>query len=91
MLFGYITAETTLNNFNEIKSELAENVVVLEEYLEEYNNIVDNKETEAKLNEKKELSEIYIVQIKAAIKQFKPAIFFASNIIKNDIINSNIF
>ena len=70
LLFGYITAETTLNNFNEIKSELAENVVVLEEYLEEYNNIVDNKETEAKLNEKKELSEIYIVQIKAAIKQF---------------------
>jgi hypothetical protein len=32
LLFGYITAETALNNFNEIKSELAEYVAVLEEY-----------------------------------------------------------
>jgi hypothetical protein len=70
LLFGYITSETALNNFNEIKSELAEYVAVLEDYLGEYNNIVDNKETEAKLNEKIELSEIYIVQLKAAIKQF---------------------
>ena len=70
LLFGYITAETILNSFNEIKIELAENVAVLEEYLEEYNNIVDNKERQAKLKEKIELSEIYIVQLKAAIKQF---------------------
>jgi hypothetical protein len=70
LLFGYITAETILNSFNEIKIELAENVAVLEDYLEEYNNIVDNKERQAKLKEKIELSEIYIVQLKAAIKQF---------------------
>jgi len=90
LLFGYITAETALNNFNEIKSELAEYVAVLEEYLGEYNNIVDNKETEAKLNEKIELSEIYIVQLKAAIKQFNESndVHYVSDAV--DIYNTSL-
>jgi hypothetical protein len=70
LLFGYITTDNALNNFNDIKTQIADYTSVFEDYLNDYNNTVDNKERNDKLNEKIETSEIYIAQIKATIKQF---------------------
>jgi hypothetical protein len=70
LLFGYIRTDAALNNFNEIKSQISELTTILEDYLNEYNNVADNKERNDKLNESIEMSEIYIVQLKESIKQF---------------------
>ena len=70
LLFGFIKTDLALNNFNEIKTQISDYTSILEDYLNEYNNIVDNKERNNKLNESIALSETQIIQIKESMKQF---------------------
>jgi hypothetical protein len=90
LLFGYISTETALNNFNETKKEISDFTSVLEDYLNEYNNIVDNKERNDKLNQNIVLSETYIIQIKESIKQFNETnnVHYVNDVV--EIYNNNL-
>lgn len=69
LLFGLITSETAIKKFEDLREYINELNSLLESYLEEYHNIVNNTE---KLNELKiniEKSYFYIDQIKSSIQQ----------------------
>jgi len=70
VLFGCITSEVALNKFNEVKEQLKDLTDILESYLSEYNNIVDNKERNTKIYTNIEASELLILDIKKVIKDF---------------------
>jgi hypothetical protein len=70
LLFGYITSEQAIDTFDEIKQQLKDLTDILESYLIEYNDIVDNKERNDKLTQDSEISEMLIVDIKRAVQEF---------------------
>lgn len=70
LLFGYITSEQAIETFDEIKQQLKDLTDILESYLIEYNDIVDNKERNDKLTQDIEICEMLIVDIKRAVQEF---------------------
>jgi hypothetical protein len=70
LLFGLITTETALKNFEEIKDYISSLTALLESYLDEYNSITDNLEKKTELKESITKSYFYIEEIKLSIKNF---------------------
>ena len=70
LLFGLITTETALGNFDLQKATIKDYTDLLETYLQIYIKLTDDPETKAKLNEEVEKSYLLIQQIKTAIKNF---------------------
>lgn len=69
LLFGYLTTEEALKNFDEIKENISYYSSLYEQYLRNYNLLVDNDETKEELNESITVSYIQINQIKDCIKK----------------------
>jgi hypothetical protein len=70
LLFGLITTEKALENFDSEKATIKDFTGLLETYLQIYIKITDDPETKAKLNEEVEKSYLLIQQIRASIKNF---------------------
>ena len=70
LLFGLITTEKALGNFDLQKATIKDFTDLLETYLQIYIKLTDDPETKAKLNEELEKSYLLIQQIKTAIKNF---------------------
>ena len=70
LLFGFITTETALENFDTNKDFISDLSSLLEVYLNSYNDLVDNSEKRTELKESIELSYNFINQIKEAIVHF---------------------
>ena len=70
LLFGLITTEKALSNFDLQKATIKDFTDLLETYLQIYIKLTDDPETKAKLNEEVEKSYLLIQQIKTAIKNF---------------------
>jgi len=69
LLFGYITTEQALENFEKVKDDINRLSEFYEFYLEEYNNVVDNDNKKQELNEAITQSYIEINNIKDYIKR----------------------
>ena len=70
LLFGLITTEKALENFDSEKATIKDFTGLLETYLQIYIKITDDPETKAKLNEEVEKSYLLIQQIQSSIKNF---------------------
>jgi hypothetical protein len=70
LLFGLITTEKALENFDMQKATIKDFTGLLETYLQIYIKLTDDPETKAKLNEEIEKSYLLIQQIKTSIKNF---------------------
>lgn len=70
LLFGLMTTETALQNFEDIKSYINDLSSLLGFYLDEYNSITDNPEEKKQLTENITQSYFYIEEIKEAMKNF---------------------
>ena len=70
LLFGLITTENALGNFDLQKATIKDFTDLLETYLQIYIKLTDDPETKAKLNEEVEKSYLLIQQIRAAIKNY---------------------
>jgi len=70
LLFGLITTEKALENFDMQKATIKDFTGLLETYLQIYIKLTDDPETKAKLNEEVEKSYLLIQQIKTSIKNF---------------------
>ena len=70
LLFGLITTEKALGNFDLQKATIKDYTGLLETYLQIYIKLTDDPETKTKLNEELEKSYLLIQQIKTAIKNF---------------------
>ena len=64
LLFGLMTTETALQNFEEIKDYISNLTALLETYLDEYNSITDNLEKKTELKESITKSYFYIAFLK---------------------------
>jgi hypothetical protein len=71
LLFGYITTETALEEFENEKIFVNTYTSLLEEYLNEYIKITDNPEKNIELKESLENSYELIEQIKGSIRSYK--------------------
>jgi hypothetical protein len=69
LLFGFLTTEAALENFEYSKEEVSIYSSLYEEYLTKYNNIVDNEDKKRELEEAITNSYIQINQIKDCIKK----------------------
>lgn len=69
LLFGLITTETALENFNNYKENIEMNTSMYESYLEIWNNQFDNPAKKLQLDEAIVESYNYIKQIKDSIKK----------------------
>ena len=69
LLFGFLTTEAALENFEYSKEEVSGYSSLYEEYLTNYNNIVDNQDKKRELEEAITNSYIQINQIKDCIKK----------------------
>ena len=69
LLFGFLTTEAALENFEYSKEEISTYSSLYETYLAEYNNIVDNEDKKRELEESITNSYIQINQIKDCIKK----------------------
>jgi len=69
LLFGYITTEAALDEFEKIKDDISFYSSYYENYLEKYNEIVDNDEQKQELDESITSSYIEINNIKDCIKR----------------------
>ena len=67
LLFGYIDTETALANFDTLKEDVSLTSSLYEEYLSEYNKVVDNPEKKKELDETITAAYIEIQQIKDCI------------------------
>jgi hypothetical protein len=67
LLFGYIDTETALSNFDTLKEDVSLTSSLYEEYLSEYNKVVDNPEKKQELNQTTTDVYIQIQQIKDCI------------------------
>ena len=90
LLFGLITTENALDNFESQKNMIKDFTSLLENYLQIYIKITDDPEMKTKLDEELEKSYILIQQIKIAIKNFNETnsmdfIRSASNIYVNEL------
>lgn len=71
ILFGYSSSEETIDVFDKIKENINELSSFLENNLNNFNNVVDNKEKNAILVQlKEEIYNTYIVNIKNAMETF---------------------
>lgn len=70
VLFGYFSEHTIVNNFNSLKEDISSDMDLYSYYLENYNNIIDNKENNDKIEQNKTDIQIYITNIKDAIHEF---------------------
>jgi len=70
LLFGLITTETALQNFEDIKNYISSLTTLLESYLIEYNSLTDNLEKKNELKENIVKTYFYIEEIKASIIKF---------------------
>jgi hypothetical protein len=70
LLFGLITTEKALDNFDMQKATIKDFTGLLETYLQIYIKITDDPEKKLKLNEDVEKSYLLIQQIRTAIKNF---------------------
>ena len=70
LLFGLITTEKALENFDSEKATIKDFTDLLETYLQIHIKRTDDPETKAKLDEEVEKSYLLIQQIKTAIKNF---------------------
>ena len=70
LLFGLITTEQVLENFDIHKENITEFTELLENYLQEYIKVTDNAETKQKLKEELEKSYLLIQEIKHTISNF---------------------
>jgi hypothetical protein len=71
LLFGYISTEDAVNNFETIKDEIKGSSELLEYYYKEYNNIFDNEEKKKELKQLLSSSYLFINQIKDAVNNYK--------------------
>ena len=71
LLFGYLTTDEALKNFDEDKESISLYTELYEKYLDAYNKVVDNDEDKEDLNKSITESYIYIDQIKESIKKSK--------------------
>jgi hypothetical protein len=71
LLFGYISTEDAVNNFEEIKNDIVGSSQLLEYYYKEYNNVFDNEEKKSELKQLLTSSYLFINQIKDAIKKYE--------------------
>jgi hypothetical protein len=71
LLFGYITTETALEDFENEKVFVNTYTSLLEEYLNEYIKITDNPEKNRELKESLEKSYEFIEKIKESIRLYK--------------------
>lgn len=69
LLFGLITTETAISNFENNKNYISESTSVYETYLDIWNKITDNQEKKIELDESLIQSYEYIKQIKNNIKK----------------------
>ena len=69
LLFGYLTTEDALEQFDFSKDAVSTYSSLYEEYLIKYNSIVDNEDKKRELEESITNSYIYINQIKDCIKK----------------------
>ena len=69
LLFGYLTAEQVLSEYDSLKDAINVFTSLYENYLERYNRLVDNDETNAEINESITSSYIQINSIKDCIKK----------------------
>lgn len=69
LLFGFITTEEALKNFEEDQMSISLYTELYEKYLEAYNKIVDNDNDKEDLNKTITESYIYIDQIKESVKK----------------------
>ena len=70
LLFGYITTETALDNFDSSKEYISEITSLYEQYLRLYNDVVDNSEKKHELDEALVQAYLLIDQMKQSIKQY---------------------
>lgn len=70
LLFGLISTEKALSNFDLQKTTIKDFTDLLETYLQIYIKLTDDPETKSKLNEEVEKSYLLIHQIREAIKNF---------------------
>lgn len=70
LLFGYITSETAIEEFNDEKELVDSFTSILESYLNTYIKITDNSEKNIELKESLEQSYILIEEIKQAMKLY---------------------
>jgi len=70
LLFGYITTEKAVQQFDDIKDYVSHFTSLLENYIKVYFDIVDNSEKKRELNEDIEKSYDFIRQIKECIVKF---------------------
>jgi len=70
LLFGYITAEQAIENFEDKKSSINDFTELLQEYLMKYNEITNNKEKNQELKEDIEKSYIFIEEIKQCVIKY---------------------
>jgi len=68
LLFGLITTEEAINNFDSNKSYLTDLTTLYESYLDVLNNITNNKEKKENLNEALKLFYNHVIDIKKCIK-----------------------
>ena len=71
LLFGLITTETALNNFETNKDNISISTSLYEKYLDMWKNKIDNPEKKIELDDAILLSYDYIKQIKEFIKKMK--------------------
>lgn len=71
LLFGLITTQTAIDNFDFNKSYINSLTGIYETYLDKWNNIVDNQQTKIELEEALVLSYENINQIKDLMKKMK--------------------
>ena len=70
LLFGLISTEKALSNFDSEKATIKDFTGLLETYLQIYIKRIDDPETKAKLDEEVEKSYLLIQKIRTAIKNF---------------------
>ena len=70
LLFGLISTEKALSNFDSEKATIRDFTGLLETYLQIYIKRIDDPETKAKLDEELEKSYLLIQKIRTAIKNF---------------------
>lgn len=70
LLFGYISTEEALNNFELLKKEISELTNSYSFHLSEFNDITNNKEEKEILNKNQETAYLLINEIKEAVGKF---------------------
>lgn len=83
-LFSFISDEQTVSIFEKLKTELNEDMVMLEEYTNIYNEITNNKQKNEDYIKESENLQVYILQMKNLIKQFNHT--NDKNLV-NDVVN----